>query len=123
MKDKANIPPGDYCYRIHPIREGEKLSTDRAEFGKSLREYSYMPGFKQVLCPYWQRTDYGTVKCLFLNTEVYDEESSGEQTFALLAAKIGEAAAQNFPRNWALADEIKICGINEDKDDQWTGDA
>lgn len=119
-KDPASIPPGEYCYRVYPIREGEKLSTNAEEFGKSLREYSYKAGlYKQVLCPYWQRTDYGTLKCLYMNKEVLDQSRNTKQAFDLLATKIGKEAASNFPISLALSDEIKVCGVNEDKEDPW----
>lgn len=74
MNDPSKILPGEFCYRIYPLKPGEILSTDASQFGRNLREYPYHPGFKEVLCPYWQRTDYGTVKCLFMETEVLDEE-------------------------------------------------
>ncbi|GHU33645.1 hypothetical protein FACS189497_15340 [Betaproteobacteria bacterium] len=123
LKDPSKIPPGSFCYRVYPLKPGEVLSKDIDQFGRSLREYSYRPGFKEVLCPYWQRTDYGTVKCLFMGREVLDEEHYGyEQALALLAAKIGEDAARNFPRGWTLPDEQKICGVNEDQDDPWEFD-
>lgn len=57
------------------------------------------------------------------HSEVLDDENYGyEQALALLAAKIGEDAARNFPRGWALPDELKICGVNEDQDDPWEFD-
>jgi len=121
LKDPSKIPPGDFCYRVYPLKPGEILSKDLSQFGRSLREYSYCRGFKEVLCPYWQSTDYGTVKCLFLEREELDELS--RQAFALLTAKIGEDAARDFPRGWALSDEIKICGVNEDQDDPRAYDA
>ncbi|MCL2831115.1 MAG: hypothetical protein FWD77_10365 [Betaproteobacteria bacterium] len=121
LKDTSKIPPGEYCYRVYPLKPGETLSRDIDQFGRSLREYSYHPGFKEVLCPYWQRTDYGTVKCLFLDREVLDDDD--KQALVLLAAKIGKDAARDFPRDWALSDEIKICAVGEDQDDPWAYDA
>jgi hypothetical protein len=123
LKDSSKIPPGHYCYRVYPLKPDEILSSDIKQFGRSLREYSYRPGFKEVLCPYWQRTDYGTVKCLFMEREVLDDEYyDSEQALALLAAKIGEDAARDFPRDWSLTDEIKICDFDEDQDDPWAYD-
>lgn len=124
LKDPSKIPPGGFCYRVYPLQPGETLSTDIGRFGRDLREYSYHPGFKEVLCPYWQRTGYGTVQCSFMEREVLDDEYYDvEQAVALLAARIGEDAARAFPRNWALPDEIKICGVGEDRDDPWAYDA
>jgi hypothetical protein len=120
MKDPSKVPPGEFCYRVYPLKPDETLSTDKGQFGRSLREYSYRPGFKEVLCPYWQRTSYGTVKCLFMEREVLDEEQYDvRQALALLAAEIGEDAAGNFPRDSALLDEIKICDVNKELDDPW----
>jgi hypothetical protein len=123
LKDPSKIPPGEYCYRVYPLKPNETLSKDYDQFGRSLREYSHHTGFKRVLCPYWQRTDYGTVQCLFMEREVlWDEYPDTKQSLALLAAKIGEEAANDFPRDWELTDEIKICGVNEDQDDPWEYD-
>ena len=120
--DASKIPPGSYCYRVYPLKGGEKLPTNLAEFGRELREYSYCHNHKQVLCPYWQRTIYGTVTCLFTGDEVIDELSPDEDSLSLLAAKIGKNAAINFPKDDDLTDEIKICGINQDKEDPWKYD-
>ncbi len=119
-KGPFRIPPGEYCYRVEPIREGEVLSREISRFGKDLREYSYCKGYKSVLCPYWRRTDYGTVRCEYLDREVLDDESADPRvSLKLLAERIGEEAARDFPRDWKLADEIKICGVNEDDEDHW----
>ena len=37
----------------------------------------YNRTYKQVLCPYWQRTEYGTVRCDFLGREFIDDEDAG----------------------------------------------
>ena len=124
-KNPSRIPPGEHCYRVYPLREGEVLVDDLARFGRDLREFLYRPGFKQVLCPYWQRTDYGTVRCHFTEKEVLDEEmQSYEEALALLAPRLGsQQKAREFPRGWALPDEIKICGVNQDEDDPCAYDA
>ena len=119
--DPTKIPPGEDCYRLYPIREGEVLSNNSEEYGNNLREFSFLGNYKQVLCPYWEKTDYGTVKCLFLNQEYFDENS--ENSFSLLSAKIGEELAENFPRDNDLIEEIKICGINNDQEDPKAYDA
>lgn len=120
-QDPSQIPPGNFCYRVYPLRDGEVLSTDIANFGSTLREYSYCIGFKEVLCPYWQRTNYGTIKCLYNNYEILDSDRDG--SIEKLSEKIGSEAAKDFPTDWALSDEIKICGINEDVDDPWNYDS
>lgn len=123
-KDPSKIPPGRFCYRVYPLRPGEVLVNDISRFGKELREFSYRPGFKEVLCPYWQRTEYGTIKCSFTNKEVLDSECRNlEESITLLAIYLdSEEQARTFPRSWELADEIKICGVNEDEDDLWSYD-
>ena len=115
--DPSKIPPGPFCYRVLPVREGEVLSADIAQYGRGLREFAYGPGYKAMLCPYWQRTDHGTVKCLFVGAEVLDEAPGYPQSRALLAARIGRQAAESFPTCSTLEDEIKICGMREDEDD------
>lgn len=112
------IPPGGFCYRIAKIRNGEVVSKDIAKFGKELREYRYRGNYKEILCPYWQRTEYGTVRCNFLDKEFIDDEDDKAQE------KIAEhfaisGANKNYGYSWALSDEIKICGISEYEDTEW----
>jgi hypothetical protein len=104
------------------LRDGEVLSTDRQEFGRSLREFPYLPGWKEVLCPYWQRTDHGTVKCLFTGAEVFDDTLDADHAVALSTGRLGKAKASELRWHWALPDEVKICAVNEDQDDPWAYD-
>ena len=86
-KDTSVIPVSDYfCCQIVEIQPDEILSTDIERFGKDLREYRYSENTKEILCPYWFRTDHNTVRCVFLDIE--DDMDS------------------------PLADEQKICNIN-----------
>ena len=57
------ILSGEYCSRIVEIQDGEVLRDDVDRHGKNLREFTYHEGSKCMLCPYWNRTDYGTVHC------------------------------------------------------------
>jgi hypothetical protein len=117
-KDSSSIPAGKYCYRLVRIQPGEILSKEVARFGKDLREYSHHTGYKEVLCPYWQRTDYGTVRCNFLDREVIDEDDSKAK--ALIQARFGVTDASNqFGMSYFLSDEIKVCGQREDEDADW----
>ena len=112
VKDESVIPTGPFCYSIVPIVEGEILSDDIERFGKELREFRYHGDTKEVLCPYWRRTDYGTVICDFLHKEVYDEEN--EDARALIEAKFGKSEpGDKIGHSWALPDELKICGIHD----------
>jgi hypothetical protein len=65
MKKKSIIPPGCFCYRIKRIQGDEKLNDNIDRFGKDLREFRYHGEYKEILCPYWRLTDYGTVIRLF----------------------------------------------------------
>lgn len=114
--DITVIPPGEYCYRIRKIEPGEILSTDVDRYGKDLREYSYHKGYKSVLCPYWKRTDYGTVRCNFMDYEALDDEDPKARELAI-AYFNDEKAPDRFERSWLLPDEIKICGIKENEDE------
>ncbi len=117
-KDESVIPPGNFCYRLKRIKDGEVLSKDIARFGRDLREYSYNGKYKEILCPYWYRTDYGTVKCIYLEKEVVDEED--ENAADKIQKKFGDPdAVNNFDHSWELSDEIKICGIRYEKDTEW----
>lgn len=112
-KDKSIIPPGEYCYRIVEIQDGEVLSDDIDRFGKDLREYSYGGGYKEILCPYWQRTDYGTVRCNYLEKEVIDDLDFDAHKKIMAHFGISDVY-EKFDSCWELPDEIKICGINLD---------
>lgn len=113
--DESLIPYGQFCYRIEKIGDGEVLSRDIERFGKDLREYSYFGDLKEVLCPYWIRTDYGTVRCEFLGREVVDEDD--RKALAKIARHFGEEAAKTISYSYELADELKICGIREEDPD------
>ncbi|MDR0664350.1 MAG: hypothetical protein LBF86_02365 [Helicobacteraceae bacterium] len=116
--DTSLIPPGEYCYRVIKIREGEILSQEIEKFGRELREYSYNGAYKEVLCPYWQKTAYGTVRCNFLDREFVDDEDP--KSMEKIVAHFGSPdAPDKFKRSWALSDEIKICGIRDDEDGKW----
>ena len=112
--DTLIIPPGDYCYKVVKIRDGEVLSRQIEAFGRELREFSYYGSYKEVLCPYWQRTEYGTVRCNFLDYECIDDADNSHEK---LIAHFGTPDAPDwFKFSWALPDEVNICGIREDKD-------
>jgi hypothetical protein len=84
--DAAQIPLGEYCY--------DHLA---------LQNDDYRP------CAYFQRTDYGTVKCLFLGIEVINDD------LAPIIQHFGSQAnmdAANLIDTWSLPDSIKECGIS-----------
>ena len=41
VRDATQIPPGENCYRVVELIEGEVLSEEIERFGKDLREFSY----------------------------------------------------------------------------------
>lgn len=111
-KDTSVIPLGEDCYKLVPIQTGEVMHDDPEEYGKQLREYTYLGNLKQVLCPYWHKTDYGMVQCRFLEIEGLIEDEDGAWEKAVHHFGSSEAL---FKANQAtlLFDEIKYCGINE----------
>ncbi|MBI5063241.1 MAG: hypothetical protein HZB87_07210 [Desulfatitalea sp.] len=116
--DTSVIPLGRYCYHVVKIKNGEVLRRDVEAFGRNLREYHYHGSYKEKLCPYWQRTEYGTVRCNFLDREFVDEED--DRALEKIAAhSASPEASGRFERSWALSDEIKICGLHEDEDTEW----
>jgi hypothetical protein len=81
--DAAQIPLGEHCY--------------------DYLEDEYRP------CAYFKRTDYGTVKCLYLGLEVIDGES------APVIQHFGSQAnmeAANVIETWSLPDLTKECGVS-----------
>ena len=66
------------------LREGEVLCLDLERFGKDVREYVYHKGTKEVLCPYWHKTDYGMVRCHYLGVESLMEDEEGAREKAIL---------------------------------------
>ncbi|HMV55320.1 MAG TPA: hypothetical protein PLV48_14770 [Rhodocyclaceae bacterium] len=116
-KDESLIPVGEFCYRVVDLAEGEVLVFDPERFGKDLREADCTKSTKRILCPYWQATDYGTVRCNFLDVDACD--GIEDETRARIVAHFGsEDAVDRIVRDWALPDEIKVCGINVDDDDE-----
>ncbi len=118
MSDTKEIPPGGFCYRVVSLKPGEVLSKDIDKFGKELREYPWHEGYKEVLCPYWRRTDYGMVRCEYMGVEELDEDDSEAWDKAI--AHFGNKDAflkANHPGY--LYDEIKGCGIKEYEEEDW----
>ena len=116
-KDASLIPAGEYCYRVVKIEDGEVLSRDIDRFGKDLREYEYHDGYKCILCPYWNRTDYGTVRCDYLEKEVIDGQDDDAKVKIQTHFGISDAS-DKFGWSDLLEDEIKICDLNLDDEDE-----
>jgi hypothetical protein len=81
--DAGQIPLGEHCY--------DHLDDE------------YRP------CAYFARTDYGTVKCLYLGVEAFDDDR------ARVLQHFGSQAnmdAANLIETWSLPDSIKECGVS-----------
>lgn len=111
------IPVGDFCYARVPLEVGEALEPwDSERCGRELREVPTRGG-KRVLCPFWQRTDHGTVRCAFTG----DEEWENAGVYDAVGELFGYPAAHaRFRPPHVLEDEIKTCGVNEDDGDDDT---
>ncbi len=84
--DAAQIPLGEYCYDHQTMWNDE-----------------YKP------CVYFQRTDYGTDKCVYLGVEAVDGDSAPViQHFGSLA----NMEAAGVIHTWTLPDSIKECGVS-----------
>lgn len=116
-KDPTLIPPGNYCYRWVDLAPGEVASEAGPEFGRLQRECaSTMPNTKQVLCSYFERTGYGTVRCLFLEQEVAFDFFR-ETIAPRVAARFGTPDAVDwFDGDSLLWDAIKVCRLGGDDD-------
>ncbi|MCG7988388.1 MAG: competence protein CoiA family protein [Candidatus Thiodiazotropha sp. LLP2] len=115
VRDATQIPPGEHCYRVVELAEGEVLSEEIERFGKDLREFSYRPGLKEILCPYWRKTDFGMARCDYLEQECLneDEENALEKAVAHYG---GREQFEINNKHSLLYDEIKICGISTEAD-------
>lgn len=109
-KDSELIPHGQNCYRLVPIAPGEVLDLDVWRYGMDLREFPYRGGWKEVLRPYWRRTGYGTVRCEFLDREVFDEDDDAARE--KVAAHFGGLAEDRVGHSLELADHYKICDVH-----------
>lgn len=118
MKDTSIIPAGLYCYKVVRLKDGEILSRDIKCFGKDLREYPYRDGWKEVLCPYWYRTEYGMIRCDFLEIESLDEGDDGAKSKAIAHyGSLEDFNKVNVPTD--LYDECKKCKVKlEDEEEE-----
>ena len=111
-KDPSLIPPGRYCYRWVDVAPSEVVPEAGPEFGRLQRECTgFNPSVKQVLCPYHERSGYGTARCLFLGKEVAFEFFR-DSIAPKVAARFGaQDAVDWFEEDWELWDMFKVCGV------------
>lgn len=112
-KDPSLIPPGRYCYRWVDVAPCEVVPEAGPEFGRLQREsMGYHPSIKQVLCPYVERSGYGTVRCLFLQREAVVFGNDREDLIPKLMNRFGTPDAFDwFEEDSLLGDYIKVCGF------------
>jgi len=114
-RDVSPIPPGRYCYRVVPRETGDVFNEPSLRYGMELREYSWEHDRKQVACPHWWRTGYGTVQCRLLDFECADEWEP--QFMAKIEQHFGTRYAETKLWMCDLADEFKVCEINMEEPD------
>jgi len=88
--DVSGIPMGEYCYEAL----GVKVRDDGA------------PVMKVRLCPHWQRTSDGLVRCDFTGAEGVSPEHA-RYVKDLEASRAGRKTG-----SLVLWDQVKECGIN-----------
>jgi hypothetical protein len=116
------VPPGGHCYRLTVIAKEEAVPKDLSRYGFELREYS-SSGLKFSLCPHWNFTEHGTVRCELLDVEVLSESEAFYVALAKATAHFGELEVDaKVGRSSSLADEVKICKINLDEPDEPEGE-
>jgi hypothetical protein len=116
--DDSVIPKGYFCYTVVWYGEGESEVPLTNRFGFEVREARTHERAKRVLCPHWQRTTHGTVRCERMEREAaFDTDY--QKNVALAIAHFGSKEAWESIRAspYDLGDEQKICGINVDDDD------
>ncbi|HPK01179.1 MAG TPA: hypothetical protein PLS90_01855 [Candidatus Sumerlaeota bacterium] len=109
------IPQGDYCYESH-IPGGEDNDPELAaclKDGETLNAAYFVlwvEKHKERNCPYWEATDYGTVKCHYLEEEALGlDEEDYEKALAQFGSE--EELARNCTDNFCLADACRSCRL------------
>jgi hypothetical protein len=121
-KDPSLIPPGRYCYLRVVLAHGEEVPAAGPEWGRLQRVCSSQTqGTKEVLCPYVERTGYGTVRCLYLGREAIQFGQDRDVLAPALMARFGSPDAFDwFEDDCLLGDLIKVCrhgGMTEEDPD------
>lgn len=94
VKDTSVIPEGDVCYT--PIGwEGNRYLT--------------------IPCPYREFTNYGAVRCNYLEVDSIDPTPHGREDFIKAVEYFGsEDAVWEADNGGLIWDGVKECGVNED---------
>lgn len=114
-KDPTKIPKGEYCYSRVAIQNNELTNGSYERFGYEVREVKTKDNDKIVLCPYWVRTEYGTIRCNFLNEEFIDDDLNYKYALDLRVKHFGSLTkAETYKTHPLFTDNIKICKLNLD---------
>ena len=93
-------------------RPGEVLDNDVRRFGMELRQYTFGGNYKSVLCPFWEQTEYGIVRCRHTGIISLDDTAG---CLERVIAHYGSYDAFRVLRKSAtLYDEEKCCDIHTD---------
>ncbi|MBU0752978.1 MAG: hypothetical protein KJ787_04065 [Gammaproteobacteria bacterium] len=99
------IPEGKFCYRIEV--SAESIHPSSPAVGGQVREAKFGDREKMVLCPYWMRTEHGTVRCGYLSIEV---EGMVSGDYELSTEHYGVEKTGTI--EWSLlSDKIKVCQV------------
>lgn len=95
-KDTSVIPKGYYCYT--PIGwDGDRYLTKP--------------------CPYREYTEYGTVRCNYLDVESIDPTPSGIESYQKAVEYFGsEDKVWKIDNGGLIWDAVKECGINDEEE-------
>ena len=115
MLDPSLIPDGPYCYRVE-LKEESFVNGDVRRYGKELREFSHHGQWKAILCPYWHRTEHGTIRCEYVGDECLDDQDPEARDKCTRYFSVRGMESCQYS-SW-LGDECKICGVRE----QWPED-
>ena len=106
------IPKGDFCYKYEKSEEKYEVMMNSSDFGKSAyrKANTILAGEIVVVCPYWEKTDNGTVICHKLEYEVMGWHAIDRE---LAVQRLGEDAAYKLPSMSNLGDMLKICDLRK----------
>ncbi len=108
------IPKGCYCYQYEPVTGHEDFSQGVHRLGFESREFeSKGDTNKGVLCPFWNRTEYGTIRCDYTGYECIDDYSGdGAASEEKIRKRFKVMDAKDyFEYSSLFFDMVKVCEI------------
>jgi hypothetical protein len=109
------IPSGHFCYRTVPSDGNEQLGPSSPLLGRDFREAKWTRYEKMILCPYWEHTDHGTVRCEYLKREELAWQSDEHH---LAVAHFGKEVVSRMETQSDLADMLKECDVRPEGPDR-----